>query len=113
MVSNTQGSILSILYKLGWLVRKLSMDDTLSPSKKNWVVISFPFAFTQVRRHPFSTKNMVLEILPSCKRRVFAGTFRFVKRERKSSHLLVMVGVLNTSKIYKFFCGPDRFSFFY
>src|SRR6218665_322442 len=86
-----QGSKLSILYKLGWLVLKLSIEATLSPSKKNCVVISLPSLLTQVRKQPFSIKNIVLEISPSCKRIVLAGTSCRLKRWLNLSQLLVIV----------------------
>src|SRR5690606_23764310 len=74
MACNTLGSTVSMLYRLGWLVRKLSLEETLSTSKKNSVVTSFLSWFTHVRRQPFTIKNIVLEISPSRKRTVLAGT---------------------------------------
>src|SRR5690606_18604846 len=81
-----------------WLVRKLSMEETLSPSKKNWVVISLPSLFTQVRRQPFSIKNIVLEIFPSCNRMVLAGASTCLKKGEK----IVQGSLLFNSKSHSF-----------
>src|SRR5690606_36925824 len=83
----THGTILSIEYKLGVLFIKLSIDETPSPSKKNWVVISLPLLLTQVLKHPFSTKNIFLERLPSASKTVFAGTVTGVKSGLRMLHL--------------------------
>src|SRR5690606_1773962 len=81
------GSRLSIVYKLGLFVIKLSIEETPSPSKKNCVVISLPLLFTHVRKHPFSTKNIFLERLPSANSTVLAGTSNGVKRGLRTLHL--------------------------
>src|SRR5690606_3040087 len=86
MVCKTQGSMVSMLYKLGWLVLKLSMEETLSPSKKNWVVISLPSLLIQVRKQPFSIKNIFFEISPSRSRVVLAGTSIRLKYGESFSH---------------------------
>src|SRR5690606_2700614 len=75
MLCKMVGSRLAMLYALGWPVRKLSLEETASPSKKNWVVISFPSSLIQVRRQPFSIKYMVRDTCPSCRRVVLAEPF--------------------------------------
>src|SRR5690606_39185576 len=106
MVCNTEGSIVPMLYILGWLARKLSIEATLSPSKKNCVVISFPSLFTQVLKQPFSITNMVLEISPSSKSVVRAGTSNRWKRCSNFSHLFVFIA----SDLYRqqFFTFPKK-----
>ncbi|WP_313262281.1 hypothetical protein [Sphingobacterium sp.] len=66
---------------LGFLCYRGSVDQygsfqwtKLYRLQKNWVVISLPSLLIQVRKHPFLTKNIVLEISPSSKRMVLAGT---------------------------------------
>lgn len=81
-----------MLYKLGWSVLKLSMEATVSPSKKNWVVICLPSLLIQVRKQPFSMKNMVLETCPSPNKIVFAGTSSGLKKGLNSSHLVDFTG---------------------
>jgi hypothetical protein len=95
MVCITQGSMLSIEYRLGLPVIKLSMDDTPPPSKKNCVVMSFPLLLIQVLRHPFSMKNMVFEMLPSSSSMVLAGTSIGVKKGLKILHLSVLVSAFS------------------
>src|SRR5690606_11190299 len=87
MVCNWQGSMVSMLYKLGLFVIKLSIEETASPSKKNCVVLSLPLLLTHVRKHPFSTKNILFERLPSANSTVLAGTSKGVKRGLRILHL--------------------------
>src|SRR5690606_22841389 len=105
MVCKTQGSMVSMLYRLGWLVRKLSMEETLSPSKKNCVVISLPSLFTQVRRQPFSMKYIVLEIFPSCNRMVLAGASTCLKKGEKMFQGILFFVFCFTVRYRFWICG--------
>src|SRR5690606_15900907 len=103
--------ILSIVYKLGLFVMKLSMDETPSPSKKNCVVISLPLLFIQVLKQPFSMKNIFLETLPSSSNFVLAGTSIWVKSGLNIRHLSLFVSAFFDMII--FFNRPGRLCQFY
>src|ERR1700754_3465983 len=82
----TQDSMLSIEYKLGSPVSKLSMEDTACPSKKNWKVTSFPWLLNQSLIQPCSIKNAFFETSPSRNRIVRAGTSCRLNKCANSSH---------------------------
>src|SRR5690606_40804878 len=91
--------MVSILVGLGMFFRKLSIEPTVSFSKKNCEVMSFPLLLNHTRIQPFSIRNIFCETSPSFKSVVLAGTSKDRKSTRlNSSHVKISYAVFCLKK---------------